>query len=163
MISHEQNTIHGTEEQTPPLLVPKPPFTSASSWRRPSSWRGWSLWLRVVGVVLSVVSGFVFFDFLMLRTDIMSTPMSIIWLLLPGLLGAVSAALFRSSWAVLIVPVALIVGVNLSLLTIFVEPSMALSLYEGVGMASFFLVWPVAIGAAIGTPIGQAIERRLQH
>lgn len=52
MISQKQKNIHWTEEETRPPLGQKQTSTPASSWQ------GWSLWLRILGVVVPLVGGF---------------------------------------------------------------------------------------------------------
>ena len=121
-----------------------------------SSWRGWSLWLRVLGVVVPLVVSLVcsFIDLSLLL---------VVWL--PFLLGVVSAALFRSWWAVLVVPTALSIGTILSIsflgggLPNIANPGFA----EGVTLFVLLGVVPMAIGAAIGAPLGKQIERLLQQ
>ncbi len=80
---------------------------------------------------------------------------------LPFLLGVVSAALYRSWWAMLIVPTALSIGTLLSIS--FLEgrlPNIAApGFVEGVTWFVLFGVVPMVIGAAIGTPLVKQIER----
>jgi hypothetical protein len=52
MLSQKQNNMHWPEEETQPSLDQKLTATSDSSWR------GWSLWLRVLGVVEALVGPF---------------------------------------------------------------------------------------------------------
>lgn len=118
------------------------------------SWRTWGLWLRVLGVVVALAAGFAF-----------AIPMDIqipleVFLLVPVLVGVVSAGLLRSWWALLVVPVAFSIGAMLSL--IFQGQGIDLSSPEGVDIVMILGVLPTAIGTAIGTPIGKWIERRLQ-
>ena len=152
MISHEQNNIRQPEEETAPPLDQKQTSTPASSWR------SWSLWLRVLGVVVPLVAGFA----LAFPTDI---PLGL-YLLLPILVGVVSAGLFRSWWAMLIVPVAFSVAFFLSNIVQmggFDLQNWAASGFEGVDILVFLGVVPIAIGIAIGTLIGKKIEQRLQQ
>ena len=154
MISHEQNTIRRPEEETAPPLDQKQTSTPASSWR------GWSLWLRVLGVVVPLVGGFA------LAFPINIPVIQGVYLLMPLLVGVVSAGLLRSWWAMLIVPVEFSVGVFLS--NIFQMGGIdlqnwAASGFEGVDILVILGVVPIAIGIAIGTPIGKKIEQRLQQ
>ncbi len=152
MISHEQNNICWPEEETEPPLDQKQLSTPAFSWR------GWSPWLRVLGVVVPLVVGFA----LAFPIDI---PLGV-YLLVPVLVGVVSAGLLRSWWAMLIVPVAFSVGFFLSnILQMggFDLQDWAASGFEGVDILVILGVVPVEIGVAIGTPIGKKIEQRLQQ
>lgn len=125
-----------------------------------SAWRGWDLWLRVVGVAGALVGGIV----CSLPTAV---PMAV-YLVLPLVVGVASAALLRSWWAVVIVPVAFRVGfllVGLPLAGAF--DSVALRSSEATSEVLAILyglnLVPVAIGIAVGTLIGKEIERRLQQ
>ncbi len=152
MISHEQNNIRWPEEEAAPPPDQKHTATSASSWR------GWSFWLRVLGVVVPLVGGFA----LAFPIDI---PLGM-YLLVPVLVGVVSAGLLRSWWAMLIVPVAFSVGFflsNIFQLGGFDLQNWAASGFEGVDILVILGAVPVAIGVAIGTPIGKKIEQRLQQ
>jgi hypothetical protein len=148
MISQQSNHRHWPEEETAPPLAQKQPSTPASSWR------GWSRWLRVLGVVVPVVVGLVcsFIDLSFLL---------VVWFLF--LLGVVSAALFRSWWAVLVVPAALSLGTLLGI--IFIGgglPNIASpGFVEGVTLFVSLGVVPMVIGTAIGAPLGKQIERIL--
>ncbi len=77
------------------------------------------------------------------------------------LVGVVSAALIRSWWSLLIVPVAFGVGgFLLQLIThTFGSPEFSLALLSPL---MFMLVF-VELGVTIGTTIGNWIEQRLQH
>ena len=152
MISQQQNDINVNEEETPPPHDQKQP--SAPTF----SWRSWSLWLRVLGVVMPLVASFVyaFIDPLFLLT---------IWFWF--LLGVVCGGLLRSWWAILILPVAFSMGILLS--SIFLgdrvfQTILAAPFWAG-GSVFIFLLWfgaiPLAIGAAICTPIGKWLEHAL--
>jgi len=125
-----------------------------------SAWRGWDRWLRLLGVAVSVGGGMV----LSLPTAV---PLAVA-LVLPLIVGVVSAALLRSWWALLIVPVAFRVGfllVGIPLAGVF--DVLARSSSEGI-VEVFTILYglqlvPVALGIAIGTPIGKKLEQRLQH
>jgi hypothetical protein len=154
MISHEQNNRIWHEEETASPLDQKQTPTPASSWR------GWSLWLRVLGVVLPLVGGFS-------RAFQIDIPLEV-YLLVPVLIGVVSAGLYRSWWAMLIVPVAYTVGFYLagvyrSGTFDYVLNSSPDGLLEGTALLVGLGVVPIAIGAAIGIPIGKKIEQRLQQ
>jgi hypothetical protein len=125
-----------------------------------SSWRGWDRWLRLLGVAVSVGGGVV----LSLPTAVQLA----VVLVLPFVVGVVSAALIRSWWALLIVPVAFRVGfllVGIPLASIF--DVLARSSSEGT-VEVFTILYglqlvPVALGIAIGTLIGKKLEQRLQQ
>ncbi len=144
MISQKQNNFNWPEEETPPTPNQEQIAPAASSWQ------GWSLWLRILGVVVALVGNVVLF--LLGTQDFQSLS-----ILLLVLVGGVSAGLIRSWWSLLIVPVAFVVGDSLI----------------GSGFAGFFsnllseltLIFTafVEIGVAIGTPIGKWIEQRLRH
>jgi hypothetical protein len=154
MISHEQNNIHEPEEKAALPLDQKQTTTPASLWR------GWSLWLRVLGVVVPLVGGFA------LAFPINIPVIEGLYLLMPLLVGVVSAGLLRSWWAMLIVPVAFSVGFflsNIFQMGGFDLQNWAASGFEGILMLVFLGVVPVAIGVAIGNPIGKKIEQRLQQ
>ena len=125
-----------------------------------SAWRGWDRWLRLFGVAVSVGGGVA----LSLPTAV---PLAVV-LTLPLLVGVVSAALVRSWWALLIVPVAFRVGfvlIGLPLAGGF--DVLARSSPEGA-IEVFTILYglqlvPVAIGIALGTPIGKQLDQRLHH
>jgi len=149
MISQEQNNIRWPEEETPPPLKQKQTSTPASSWR------SWSFWLRVLGVVVPLVGGFALM--------FLQSPDEASWnvfLLLVVLVGVVSAALLRSWWAILIVPVALDLGHALSESFQYGFDTFVPSLVFGVVL---LLIVLVEIGVLIGIPIGKRIEQRLQQ
>jgi hypothetical protein len=125
-----------------------------------SAWRGWDLWLRLLGVAVAVGGGVV----LSLPTAV---PLAVV-LVLPLVVGVVSAALLRSWWALLIMPVAFRVGfllIGLPLAGTF--DVLARSSLEGT-VEVFTILYglqllPIALGIALGTPIGKKLEQRLQH
>lgn len=125
-----------------------------------SSWRGWDLWLRLLGVAIAVVGGVV----LSLPTAV---PLAVA-LVLPLVVGVVSAALVRSWWALLIVPVAfrvgfLLVGIPLAGGFDVLARSSSEGAIEVVTILYGLQVVPVALGIAIGTPLGKKLEQRLHH
>jgi hypothetical protein len=156
MIPQKQNDILWPEEEPAFPLDQKPPSTPAASWR------GWSLWLWVLGVVLPLVGGFS--RAFPIPGDL---PLLAIFFL-PVVIGVVSAGLFRSWWAMLIVPVAYTVGFYLagvyrSGTFDYVLNSSPDGILEGPALLVGLGVVPIAIGAAIGIPIGKKIEQRLHH
>ncbi len=137
MISQKQNNMH---------------------WPGEVAWRGWSLWLRVLGVAVAFVGGFAF-------SFPNPLPLALV-IVEPIVLAIVSAGLLRSWWAMLIVPVAFSMGFflgNIFQMGGFDLQSWVASGFEGVDILVILGVVPIAIGAAIGTPIGKKIEQRLQH
>jgi hypothetical protein len=153
MIPQVHNDIIWHEEETAPPLDQKQESTSASSWR------GWSLWLRVLGVVVAFVGGIA--SFLPIPIDV---PIYVVLMAPPILFGMVSAGLLRSRWAILIVPVAFSLG--FFVLTVatggFDLQKMIESGFEGLDFLILGVV-AVLIGVAIGTPIGKRIEQRLRR
>lgn len=150
MLSQQLKNRHRPEDGTAPPPAQKQQATSASSWRE------WSRWLRILGVVVPLVVSFIcsFIDLSLLL---------VVWF--PFLLGVVSAALFRSWWAVLVVPTALSIG---ALLGISLRegglPNIASTGFaEGVALFVAFGIVPMVIGAAIGAPLGKQIERLLHQ
>jgi hypothetical protein len=147
MISQKPNNFHWPEEETPPSSNQEQTAPAASSWQ------GWSLWLRILGVVVALGAGF---------GQFFPNPLPLaVYFLVPVLVGVVSAGLFRSWWAMLVVPVAFSIGVMLSL--IVQGQGIDLSSPEGWDIVLVFGVVPIVIGTAIGTRIGKWIEQRLQH
>jgi hypothetical protein len=89
---------------------------------------------------------------------------------IPFTVGAASAALLRSWWAVLLAPAALSTGTLLGLLAAgsglndITNPGFA----AGLTIFALLALLPAATGAAIGAPLGKEIERvtagpRLTH
>jgi hypothetical protein len=150
MISQQSKSRHWPEEETAPPHAHNQQATAAASWR------GWSRWLGILGVVMPLVVG-VICSFIDLSYIL------VMWF--PFLLGIVSAALFRSWWAVLVVPIALSLG---TLLGIILRdgglPNIASpGFVQGVTLLVLFGVVPMIIGAAIGAPLGKQIERLLRQ
>ena len=125
-----------------------------------SAWRGWDLWLRLLGVAVAVGGGVV----CSLPTAV---PLAVV-LVLPLLVGVVSAALVRSWWALLVVPVAFRVGFLLISLPLaggfdVLARSSTEGTIESLGILYGLQLLPVALGIALGTPIGKQLEQRLQR
>ena len=149
MLTQQQNTLHSPEEETAPPLDQMQPSAPTSSWR------GWSLWLRVVGVVVSLVCGLA-----------IGAILSNGWaLLIFFLVGMVSAYLLRSWWAMLIVPAVFSVGAILGA-AIAVGGFDKLFTEISVNADAFFVfgvlcgVVPVVLGAIIGGVIGVVWKKR---
>jgi hypothetical protein len=112
----------------------------------------WSSRLRILGILLPLAAGLVcsFIDQSLLLVS---------WI--PFTLGAASAALLRSWWAVLFAPVALSIGTLVGLaaagssLNDITDPGFI------AGLTFFMLLalLPSATGAAIGAPLSKEIER----
>ncbi len=143
MISQQQNNFNWPEEETPPL-------DQAQAAPAASSWRGWSLWLRILGLVVVLLGQFamplVFQDF-SLGASLMI------------LVGVVSAGLIRSWWSLLIVPVVFWIGITL--------PEVFMSGFGGffgnlLSEARALVIVLLEVGVTIGTPIGKKIEQRLR-
>ncbi len=144
MISQQQNNIRESEEETsPPHEQKQPPAPT-------SSWRGWSLWLRVLGVIVALVGGLAT---VFIMNTLINVPLEEV-LLPPILVGFVSASLLRSWWALLIIPVAFSVGTFLGF---------ALGFVEDADFIVILGILPVELGVGIGTPIGKWIEKRVRH
>ena len=125
-----------------------------------SLWRGWDLWLRLLAVAVSVGGGLV----LSLPTPV---PLAVD-LVMALVVGVVSAALFRSWWALLIGPVAfrvgfVLIGIPLAGAFDVLARSSPEGTVEGLGILVGLQLVPVALGLALGTPIGKKIEQRLQQ
>ncbi len=122
-----------------------------------SSWRGWDRWLRLLGVAVSVGGGVV----LSLPTAV---PLAVV-LVMPFVVGVVSAALLRSWWALLIVPVAFRVGFVLISIPLaggfdVLARSSTEGTIESLGILYGLQLVPVALGIAMGTPIGKKLEQK---
>ncbi len=161
MISQKQNNFHWPEVETPPSPYQKQTAPAASSWR------GWSLWLRILGAVVALVGPFTWallfltvFQSLGLQVlqDLLAVPILLV-------VGIVSAGLIRSWWSLLIVPVMFCLGL---ILCVFLTRGLTggfdtlLSIASDADMLFVFFVGmvPVVLSAAVGTPIGKGIERR---
>ncbi len=125
-----------------------------------SSWRGWDRWLRLFGVAVAVGGG-------VLCSLPTALPLTVA-LVLPLVVGVVSAALVRSWWALLIVPVAfrigfLLIGLPLAGAFDVLARSSSEGTVEVFTILYGFQLVPVALGIALGTPIGKKLEQRLHH
>ena len=125
-----------------------------------SAWRGWDLWLRLLGVAIAVGGG--------VLCSLPNALSLVVALALPLVVGVVSAALVRSWWALLIVPVAFRVGFLLAGIPLAGGfDVLARSSSEGA-VEVFTILYglqlvPVALGIALGTPIGKKLAQRLHH
>ena len=144
MISQQQKNFHWPEEETAPS--PDQEQTGPGA----SLWQGWSLWLRILGVVVALVGNVVLA--LLGTQDFQS--LSIVLLIV---VGGVSAGLIRSWWSLLIVPVAFIVGDSL------IGSGFAGFFSNVLSYFTWFFTAFVEIGVLIGTPIGKKIEQRLRY
>jgi hypothetical protein len=112
----------------------------------------WRSPLYVLGILLPLAAGLIcaFLDQSLLLVS---------WI--PFTVGVASAALLRSWWAVLLTPAALSLGTLFGLaaagsgLNDIADPAFGASLTFFVLLA----LLPLAIGAAIGAPLGKQIER----
>ena len=150
MLSQKHNTFNWPEEETP--STPHPEQTVPAS----SSWQGWSLWLRILGVVVALVGH--------LALAVMATQdYQSLGALLVILVGVVSAGLIRSWWSLLIVPV--LFGVGFSLSSLFTHGFYGFGEFFSnlLSVMVLVLIVLVEIGVLIGTPLGKWIEQRLRH
>ena len=122
--------------------------------------------MRILGIVVPLVGGFLVFALPYAGIWVVQTIEGMI--LIAGLLGLIGVSLFRSWWALAIVPVALAVG---QLLGAALPPILqgngidlqawAQQHFEPLDMVVILGVVPAVIGAAIGIPIGKWMEERL--
>jgi len=112
----------------------------------------WGSRLRILGILLPLAAGLVcaFIDHSLLLAS---------WI--PFTVGAASAALLRSWWAVLVAPAAVSIGTVFGLLAAGSGPNDVTDPGFGVGLTFFVLLalLPSATGAAIGAPLGKEIQR----
>jgi hypothetical protein len=114
-------------------------------------WGRWTQQLRLLGVALpfavALVCSYVDLSILLLP-----------WL--PFLLGVVGAAILRSWWALLAIPLALVIG---TLPSIVFSPGglnpADPGFVAGTALFVFLALVPVTIGAAIGVPLGDELEQ----
>ena len=117
----------------------------------PGGWRGWAPQLHLLGVALPFVVALVC-SYVDLSILLLAWP--------PFLVGVVGAAILRSWWALLAIPLALVIGILPSV----VLGSDGLHLTDPgfiAGMALFVVLAlvPVTAGAAIGVPLGHELEQ----
>jgi len=134
----------------------------------------WLKWLmRVAGIVLPLVCNFVgiwvYFVFMTpSQQDALTQQAGGSFLLLLGvvLLGAVSALLFRSWWAILVIPIAFSAGVLLAfyLMPMVISPNPLDIGDTGFGVFLWAIIGPMIalFGALIGTAIVKVWEAREQ-
>jgi hypothetical protein len=77
---------------------------------------------------------------------------------LPFLLGVVSAAILRSWWALLAIPLALMIGTLLGIVPDGLHPTDP-GFIAGTALFVLLALVEVTIGAAIGVPLGHELER----
>lgn len=112
---------------------------------------GWPPWLKLLGIavpfVVSLVCSYVDLSILMVS-----------WMAL--LLGVVSAALLRSWWALLVLPVAFTVGTLPGILSSSGFPDVTGSGFiAGATLFVLLALVHLTFGAAIGVPLGRELER----
>jgi hypothetical protein len=125
--------------------------TEALFGRRPrGGWGRWPPQVRLLGValpfVVALVCSYVDLSILLLA-----------WL--PFVLGVVGAAILRSWWALLAIPLALVIGI---LPSIVLSPDLHPSdpgFAAGTVLFVILALVPVTIGAAIGVPLGDELEQ----
>jgi len=121
--------------------------------------------MRGAGIVLALVCSFagVWATFVFQQVDIMN------WAILEMLLlGAVSAVLFRSWWAVLVIPIAFTVGGVLAffLISLVISPNPLTMDDAPFGVLLWAVIGPItaALGALFGTAIVNAwVQGRKQR
>jgi len=121
--------------------------------------------MRGAGIVLALVCSFagVWATFVFQQVDIMN------WAILEMLLlGAVSAVLFRSWWAVLVIPIAFTVGGVLAffLISLVISPNPLTMDDAPFGVLLWAVIGPItaALGAIFGTAIVNAwVQGRKQQ
>lgn len=157
MISQKQNNFHRPEEETQPS-----PYQEQTA-PAVSSWRDWSLWLRVLGVVVALMGPF---TWALLFLQVFQS-LNVLAALILLLVEVVSAGLIRSWWSLLIIPALFCLGL---ILNAFLTGGLTnvLDLLSWItslkGLASFFIwVVPIVYSAAVGTSLGLLIEKRPLH
>ncbi len=154
MISHQHRNFHRHEEETLPS-----PYEEQTA-PAVSSGRGWSLWLRVLGVIVALMGPFTWAVLFLQVFQSLNVLAALILLLVE--FG--SAGLIRSWWSLLIVPVLFCLD---RILYAFLTGGLTnvLDLLPWItnieGLASFF-IWfvPIVFSAAIGTSIGMLLEEQ---
>lgn len=152
------------QEVPPTAPVGQPPIATPAT-----TGQGWNRFLRILGVVLAIGAGIgnVYAVTAMWLSGGTPVPgwLPIVGVVGCGVLAAVAAALLRSWWGVLIVPVAVCVGAQLGFLMIrgfnFQDG------FDTMGTFSFvvvlFAVLPATVGSVIGVPIGKWLERSIRR
>lgn len=137
-----------------------------------SDGRVWNWVLRAVGVIVALGGGIALW-YAIAAADTHSRQGSLVpvWVDLLALVGftawaVLAGALLRSWWALLIVPVAYYVGALLAANGFDLQQWFGNGVLHGIlsGWSVLFLaVPPAAIGAAIGSPLGWRVERRIHR
>jgi ABC-type xylose transport system permease subunit len=109
----------------------------------------WTPQPRLIGVALPFVVALVcsYIDLSILL---------LVWL--PFLLGVAAAAILRSWWALLAIPLALVVGTLLGIAPHGLHPTHP-GFIAGTALFVFLTLVEVTIGAAIGVPLGHELEK----
>jgi len=138
------------EQQAPGVVVKKRP------WLKPL--------MRGAGIVLSLACSFagVWATFVFQQSDIVN------WALLEViLLGAVSAVLFWSWWAILVIPIAFSLGEFLAfyLISLVISPNPLDIGDTGFGVFLWAIIGPIiaTVGALIGTVIVKVVEAEIHY
>ncbi len=80
----------------------------------------------------------------------------LVWL--PFLLGVAAAAILRSWWALLAIPIALVIGTLLGIVPHGLHPTNP-GFIAGTALFVLLALVEVTIGAAIGVPLGHELEK----
>ena len=167
MISQEHVDEIQQREQAPSPVedkhhsVPvKEQHTQVPAWYE----KGRSLRLRILGVLVPILGGFLIFAFpLSMHQPPFQTNSEM--LLTAGVLGFYGAILLRSWWALLIVPFAATIGMLLGANLPFIFPGKfelvgwAENQYDPLSIVLYLGLVPAIIGAAIGVPVSMWWER----
>lgn len=111
--------------------------------------RNWTSQLRLLGVALPFVVALV-------CSEVDLSILLVAWL--PFLLGVAGAAILRSWWALLAIPLALAVGTLLGTLPDGIHPTDP-GFIAGTALFVVLALVEVTIGAAIGVPLGHELEK----
>lgn len=159
----ERNTTSPTSTAQPAAPVGQPPVTPPAR-----TGQGWNWFLGILGVVLAIGGGiaiiYAFHTFWWSAEGVPTFPDWLVWVAIIGsvVLAVAAAALLRSWWAVLIVPVAFYVGGYLALLMAsgfdFQQWSNAFLTVSFSVM--LFTLPPAIVGTVIGVPIGKWVAKR---
>jgi len=146
----EQDPSPAEEKQMPTVVENKRP------WLKPL--------MRVAGTILPLVANFAGIWFVAVFMAPSAQDWSILAIFGVVLLGAVSAALFRSWWAILVVPIAFVLG---GFLAFYVIPLVISPNPLAIGDAPFgVFLWEIIgpilalFGALIGTAIWRVSRRQ---